>query len=200
MSVEAEYVTKAKDPAGNCPGGSYAVSYLPSATWSFTSCATGASVSGGIAPWEEYMNEMCFKKCATFKYMVMTSTNDGSYMCSCGNTLTAGTPATCDKGVSQLYATGATPSGVARRNKIARDRALRNAKRSLCPESLTACIIPGTDSFECLDTSSELSSCGGCTAGVFGDAEPSLGVDCTTLAGIAPSAVSCEAGQCVFTV
>ncbi|EJT49120.1 delayed-type hypersensitivity antigen - related protein [Trichosporon asahii var. asahii CBS 2479] len=201
LEPEAEYVTKAKDPAGNCLPGSYAVSYLPSAPWSFTSCATGSTVSGGPPPFESYQNSKCFKDCAAYKHMSMVSTEDGSYMCTCGNTLVAGTPATCDRGVAQLYTTGATASGVARRNKIAREAARRNAKRTLCPDFQTACIIPGTDSFECLDTGMELTSCGGCSDGVFDpplDAEFTAGVDCTALPGVAAGAVSCESGQCVI--
>ena len=55
--------------------------------------------------------------------------------------------------------------------------------------SHTECPIPGLEgSSECVDTQSNIESCGGCTnAG---------GVDCTAIKGI--GAVACRAGSCVI--
>ncbi|KAG7561961.1 hypothetical protein FFLO_02601 [Filobasidium floriforme] len=62
-----------------------------------------------------------------------------------------------------------------------------------CPGRLQACSVNGTASldhswsYECIDTQSELESCGGC-------ASTGEGVDCTALPGV--RAVTCNAGQC----
>lgn len=65
----------------------------------------------------------------------------------------------------------------------ARARARRNL--SLCPESHTAC--PVGNGFECIDTTSNIEQCGGCS----GD---SSSVDCSALEGVA--AVGCVDGRC----
>jgi len=62
----------------------------------------------------------------------------------------------------------------------------------LCPTGLDACPIPGssglTGDFECLDTTNELESCGGC-------ASLGQGQDCTNIKGAWN--VGCERGTCV---
>lgn len=143
----------------------------------------------------------CFTSCADYKYLMMTSNNDGLYSCQCGTTLTPGSTQTCARNVQQLYQNDdPTASGVARRSKIARELARRQAQQTLCPASQSACVIPGTESFECLDTQNELEACGGCVSGVFGAvagaAELAVGVDCSALPGVAVGGVSCVRGQC----
>ncbi|KAM5536182.1 hypothetical protein V8D89_010081 [Ganoderma adspersum] len=63
---------------------------------------------------------------------------------------------------------------------------------SLCPNDMTACPIAGlkglTDDWECLDTTSELQSCGGC-------ASTGAGQDCTAIEGAWN--VGCNVGKCV---
>jgi hypothetical protein len=63
-----------------------------------------------------------------------------------------------------------------------------NRNGTLCPATLAACPIEGSDGlFECLDTSSDLQSCGGC---------PGLGhgSDCTILPGA--RWMGCNSGVC----
>ena len=65
----------------------------------------------------------------------------------------------------------------------ARARARRSesllARRNLCPSvDHQACRVEGTNSFECIDTTSSLESCGGCLS-------DGTGVDCTSLPGAA---------------
>ncbi|KAF8147746.1 hypothetical protein K438DRAFT_1625980 [Mycena galopus ATCC 62051] len=77
------------------------------------------------------------------------------------------------------------------------------AKRDLsgpqdCSAGQTACPIPGrgAKSWECIDTQSELESCGGC---IYSDDLPRSsphGKDCTAIPGV--SDVSCVKGQCVI--
>ncbi|KAK7028331.1 hypothetical protein R3P38DRAFT_2935449 [Favolaschia claudopus] len=74
------------------------------------------------------------------------------------------------------------------------------AKRELvhdCRDGFTACRIPGgsAKSYECIDTRTELESCGGCLYGTLIKGHSLLGEDCTTIPGV--SDVSCIKGQCV---
>ncbi|WVF72440.1 hypothetical protein IAT40_007255 [Kwoniella sp. CBS 6097] len=72
----------------------------------------------------------------------------------------------------------------------------------LCPADLTACKVLGGDdlSFECIDVTSELESCGGCLHGDFGaDAVQSPrqeGLDCLALPGVASASGTCDGGKC----
>ncbi|KAI0348169.1 hypothetical protein BDW22DRAFT_61052 [Trametopsis cervina] len=68
-------------------------------------------------------------------------------------------------------------------------------QRQLCPPGLTACGIYGftsTDAWECINTKSDLESCGGCAVGL--GRTPALGVDCTAIPGVMD--VSCISGSC----
>ncbi|GAA5857591.1 hypothetical protein JCM8547_004285 [Rhodosporidiobolus lusitaniae] len=61
--------------------------------------------------------------------------------------------------------------------------------RLLCPVGETACpIFPRMGTYECLDTNSELESCGGCLS--KGDGE-----DCTAIKGA--QGVTCQSGSCI---
>ncbi|KAI0735171.1 hypothetical protein C8Q76DRAFT_791743 [Earliella scabrosa] len=71
-------------------------------------------------------------------------------------------------------------------------RAHKARNVSLCPNSMEACPIAGltglTDDWECLDTRTELQSCGGC-------ASTGAGEDCTAIPGAWN--VGCNEGKCV---
>ncbi|GFZ45770.1 hypothetical protein JCM24511_03500 [Saitozyma sp. JCM 24511] len=60
-----------------------------------------------------------------------------------------------------------------------------------CNPGLTACLVPGgrANRYECLDTTSTLDSCGGCTS-------QGQGADCTALEGA--SDVQCLQGKCLI--
>ncbi|ODN92099.1 hypothetical protein L198_05771 [Cryptococcus wingfieldii CBS 7118] len=64
-----------------------------------------------------------------------------------------------------------------------------NSAGVLCPKGLAACPIPGAalDQYECLDSTSELQSCGGC-------ASLGSGQDCTALPGA--RWMGCNSGAC----
>ncbi|KAK1921007.1 hypothetical protein DB88DRAFT_118340 [Papiliotrema laurentii] len=63
-----------------------------------------------------------------------------------------------------------------------------NKGGELCPETMAACPIPGrANDYECLDTQSDLQSCGGC-------ASLQHGVDCTAIAGA--RWMGCNEGKC----
>ncbi|PPQ64416.1 hypothetical protein CVT26_002123 [Gymnopilus dilepis] len=69
-------------------------------------------------------------------------------------------------------------------------RSHKSRVASPCPAGLDACPIPGalTNDYECLDTSSELESCGGC-------ASLGQGQDCTAISNAWN--VGCDRGSCV---
>ncbi|KAL1409142.1 hypothetical protein Q8F55_005971 [Vanrija albida] len=68
----------------------------------------------------------------------------------------------------------AEPSGAPGRRRRARAELERQkllASSPDCPAGVQACsVFPGADGYECLDTQSELESCGGCRFGVHGAA------------------------------
>ncbi|ORY35056.1 hypothetical protein BCR39DRAFT_146038 [Naematelia encephala] len=79
-------------------------------------------------------------------------------------------------------------SGIARRR--------RSLDSFICDNGLTACAIPGTDvwtgqNFECIDTQSNIESCGACADPIPG--RPT-GQDCTAIPHT--SWVGCQAGSC----
>jgi len=72
-------------------------------------------------------------------------------------------------------------------------------KRAVCDAGFTACGVYNRlakglrDPYECIDATSDLESCGGCSIPLHENSP--VGVDCTSLPGI--SDVSCIAGSCV---
>jgi len=77
-----------------------------------------------------------------------------------------------------------------------RKRALP-AEEAVCPFGLKKCGVVSSSTshvgFECLDTVSNLESCGGCLYSYTGKRD--IGVDCTAIEGV--SDVRCIAGSCV---
>ncbi|KAF8151730.1 hypothetical protein B0H34DRAFT_678288 [Crassisporium funariophilum] len=84
----------------------------------------------------------------------------------------------------------ACPSGYVKRE-------LSAPKDKRCPKGLTACAILGRNlkSWECVDTQSDLESCGGCMLSLHPNFPETDGVDCTAITGV--SDVSCGQGQCI---
>ncbi|KDQ30783.1 hypothetical protein PLEOSDRAFT_1088534 [Pleurotus ostreatus PC15] len=72
-----------------------------------------------------------------------------------------------------------------------RSTSMKSRSDSLCPQGLDACRIGGLGSreYECIDASTDLESCGGCTS-------TGQGQDCTAIRGAWN--VGCEAGQCAI--
>ncbi|OCF40599.1 hypothetical protein I317_05609 [Kwoniella heveanensis CBS 569] len=129
----------------------------------------------------------------------------GTYLCQCGpdytvDDTTAG-PYNCQSGVFFAYThpAAAAASDLARRNLRARLDQLRLDSQKLCPGQMKACKLEDTsDTYECVDTSSELESCGGCLFGEYGkDASNStIGTDCSTLHGVSLGAATCRDTVC----
>lgn len=77
-------------------------------------------------------------------------------------------------------------------------RSSRFIKRKfLCPGGQTACTVPGrgATSWECIDTKSDLESCGGCVLSAFNPPGQQQGRDCTDIPGVFD--VSCVEGHCI---
>jgi len=73
--------------------------------------------------------------------------------------------------------------------------ALAGDKR--CPQGLSVCGVLGrsTNAWDCVDTQSDLESCGGCAIPLRGNGPHGDGEDCTSLPGV--SDVSCIRGECM---
>ncbi|WWC90260.1 uncharacterized protein L201_005193 [Kwoniella dendrophila CBS 6074] len=91
-----------------------------------------------------------------------------------------------------------------KRNKEKRERQLslrldinggKDRNDKFCPKGLKPCPISKDDlygDYECIDTTSELESCGGCIHG-----RHTRGIDCTAMPGVLPGFVTCSDGKCV---
>ncbi|RDX45574.1 hypothetical protein OH76DRAFT_1407968 [Lentinus brumalis] len=123
---------------------------------------------------------------------------------SCGNgfsTVPATNPSTCacvapGAVCNGVCTTSSCPSSVVTATRRRYMNSLR--KRAMCPEGTTACGVYErrgalSTPWECIDTMSDLESCGGCINPL--DAFSTRGVDCTAIPGVID--VSCVSGACV---
>jgi len=99
---------------------------------------------------------------------------------------------TCCEPTKTTPIPSSTPSAKAGSNNWHK-RQLKSRANKLCPNDMEACAIGGltglTGDYECLDTTTELTSCGGC-------ASTGAGVDCTAIDGVWN--VGCEQGHCAI--
>ncbi|BEJ14097.1 hypothetical protein CspHIS471_0312710 [Cutaneotrichosporon sp. HIS471] len=196
----SQHATAGSNSAGNCPGGTYQVNYLgpPANVLDFTGCTTGGIPgSGSPGAFTTPNADQCFTTCQTYKYLILIPSSGPSFSCQCANFLTPGSAATCNVGVQNIYNNAAmAPSGGARkrRNQEMQKRIAEN--NSPCPHGTEACLIPGSvHAWECVDTSTDLESCGGCVTAVFDQPHRNAtGVDCTI--GAAVGGASCSRGIC----
>lgn len=171
-------------------------------------CFSTVTLSGTTTSTSSINNpEACFTKCLDWKYATFTPVGaSGTYSCTCGTVATTGASATCGVNVPILYNNALAVTGaMSRRRRQAAAIAARNAKN--CPASYSECLVNAATpttlaSFECIDTQTELESCGGCVNGVYTGQDTasnitSSGVDCTAIPGVSFGSVSCVRGQCV---
>ncbi|WOO85384.1 Protein priA [Vanrija pseudolonga] len=140
------------------------------------------------------------------------------HKCICALGPVEGTPAQCEDynggekfTMSYLYAVqinDVIPSAAPNRRREAqrKKQEMLHAKlHAHCPVGYTPCRIAlNGDSYECIDTDTELESCGGC---LFGEharrpelrAREAMGRDCTSVMGVVSEAASCRRGTCVTT-
>ncbi|WRT69261.1 uncharacterized protein IL334_006245 [Kwoniella shivajii] len=149
----------------------------------------------------------CFDRCAGYSYdqvAFQPSTTVGQFYCVCAqNRLTdvdsTASQANCGVGAFFVYAEGpeSTASQVDRRRLRERLRLAKKGVVEYCPTGMKACNVQGYDSYECINTASELEACGGCMDGEYkSQSNTTTGVDCTTLPGIAFGAVTCYNSKC----
>ncbi|GFZ49555.1 hypothetical protein JCM24511_07675 [Saitozyma sp. JCM 24511] len=152
--------------------------------------------------------EQCFQNCQAYTQAAVSQTATG-FDCFCAATQFSFTGANWQpwetNGSSIQFwshpiGSQVGQSGWVRRQLRERLEMERSQKAmAVCPDSLTACIVPGAEqSFECIDPQSELESCGGCINGYFnGNSNSTEAVDCSALPGVALGGVTCASGQCV---
>ncbi|KAL1413824.1 hypothetical protein Q8F55_001608 [Vanrija albida] len=148
---------------------------------------------------------------------ILVGRSGGSYTCACSNTAPSGATVNCGDEIGSI-AHGLPPlagwweksyaftnfqqtvaSGGTRRRRAEQMRLAAQAK-TLCPGGRSACRVPGSNDYECIDTTSELESCGGCAYGDFvGNGTLATGTDCTAIPGVVRGGVSCFRGDCVVT-
>ncbi|WWD06448.1 hypothetical protein V865_004538 [Kwoniella europaea PYCC6329] len=186
-------------------GDSYG-SYLTRPTHEFTGCYDLTDPSSPAA-FPVNSPEDCLSTCPTstsdLRYTVIQVDQSKNWSCRCITDVSDILPfpetvlINCDIGAYFIhkYISTVTPSQAVRKRQHQR-RILSGGKKEgdLCPVGLEACPVlrdSQEGDYECVDTTLELESCGGC---VFGSDKS--GVDCTTLPGISPAAVLCSQGEC----
>ncbi|WVW84445.1 hypothetical protein I302_106479 [Kwoniella bestiolae CBS 10118] len=170
--------------------------------YTFTNCYSLPSPSQADLSTPQDSFQACWDACNTYP-VAMLSPSGSSYTCSCfiSGSDGGGIPDTC--GNTNVYfayshTAASTPSLVdRRRRRLDRLRRDQMVLERFCPGGFEACNVPGSeDSFECIDVSSELESCGGCLYGTYGNSTASTGVDCSILPGAAFGSSTCASGQC----
>ncbi|WVW79140.1 hypothetical protein I302_101106 [Kwoniella bestiolae CBS 10118] len=199
-----------EDGSASCYSNQAAV-YATDSSYNFQSCVLQNSLyDPEIGPPEDAFipglvdtPEECLFACRPYELAsFQPDPMANQYNCLCGskNEFNTESTSTCQPNAIFLYthtANTVVSSQFAKRQMKERLIRLQNERNALCPKPLTACKVNGVaDSFECIDTLSELESCGGCANGNFNANETSFGVDCTQLIGVAPGAVTCSQGKC----
>nr|XP_031862708.1 uncharacterized protein CI109_001719 [Kwoniella shandongensis]KAA5529780.1 hypothetical protein CI109_001719 [Kwoniella shandongensis] len=204
--VENTYLD-AVDSTGTCPnnpslpnGSTFTVNKI-NTDFTFAGCSINAVPTNPVISVSPDINT-CFVTCAPYPFFTANprpATNDFECVCTTAYDST-GTNDNC--GPDTLFGFQHVPqaSGIAKRRLRARlNLAKEEEAKLLCPRGTTACVVPSSeDAYECVDTRSELESCGGCLYGTFGDNanNATVGVDCSTLPGAAMGASTCLLGSC----
>ncbi|WVQ86968.1 hypothetical protein IAS59_000688 [Cryptococcus gattii] len=224
---EANYISAVNyvAPSGSstdCIAIVQAASYATSSTFSYNNCyAPTGLVSAlintvtGVLGTTVSSPRACFELCASTSaayytpYLLGGNTLSPRYGCSCGDeTTVSGSPSYCGLGSFYAYShpAAAAASGLSRR-KHANERIQAQRRSEMirerqwdCPTGMNACNVNGVvNSWECVDSTSDIESCGGCTYGDYNpsrNSSESTGVDCTALPGVLRGSVTCSNGQC----
>lgn len=179
-------------------------------TFGTSPCRSFANVNYAASAYTQVAGPVsCHRQCRSnrFAYFWGDTANGNVWRCACSNDVRVSqTQAfTCAAGSVFVFEHSPLAQASALDRKKKRDDLLvaEQALVSLCPGGMAACTVPGIDgAYECLDTSSELESCGGCLHGQLysnGTLDYSgPGSDCTA-AGAAMGAATCINGQCQVT-
>ncbi|WVF72451.1 hypothetical protein IAT40_007266 [Kwoniella sp. CBS 6097] len=181
----------------------------PPSSWTWAGCWYLAPTDD----WTPLANlSDCLASCIAYPYAYGRYDSNATISCLCSASQPPfDLPLDCGYGDPFWYTHPAVPSGFAKRQikeKMRREQQLALGL-GLCPKGRTACKVSGSNGlsmgFECIDIDYEFESCGGCVHGEFLPGETdsgsedskSSGVDCSTVAAIAPGGVTCTRGQCL---
>ncbi|WWC91426.1 uncharacterized protein L201_006372 [Kwoniella dendrophila CBS 6074] len=153
--------------------------------------------------------EICFQACTDYSmssYQLKGDADGATMYCWCGpqSAYSNKYRAACDYNIYAVFehiqSTVVNSVFAKRQMKERLIKEINGKRKALCPGSLTACNVDEfRDSFECIDTTQELESCGGCSLGQFNqnpNLNATVGVDCTSLPGIPRGAVTCSDSKC----
>ncbi|WVR09586.1 hypothetical protein IAU60_006656 [Kwoniella sp. DSM 27419] len=182
--------------ADNCANPADYDSRLISTSFHLVGCYSTAPTTGLTSTTKSGPNG-CLTSCSkTTQAGFYLGSDPNVYGCFCG----AGqytNQVQCGPGAYFVYqhSLSDASAGLARRRR--EERYNREQKKfQPCPQGWTACVVPGfsVDTYECIDTSSDLESCGGCLAGTYHVRDAPVGEDCSRGAAIGHS--TCVNGQC----
>ncbi|WVW83329.1 hypothetical protein I302_105348 [Kwoniella bestiolae CBS 10118] len=155
----------------------------------------------------------CFELCSTWRYAVTNfASAQSTAHCRCAdNDQTWVNQPVNDCNAPEIWvpyrqiSVPTNSAAVVKKKRDAQHRLKMEEPTLRCPQGMKACQVTKNDdhAYECIDTSHELESCGGCIHGEidieFGSSSSKspLGLDCTALTGITPSGVACYNSQCV---
>ncbi|OCF44682.1 hypothetical protein I317_01371 [Kwoniella heveanensis CBS 569] len=148
------------------------VDYLgPPAGWEWYYCFDFLS-QGPANPFPVSSLPQCLSACAAYPnaYFLWEDRED-HYTCACYQRGPPFTDYDCGVGKAMHYyhTPSPTDSAAVRRKQRAAEEAQKEMSRDfeICPAGFRACRVPEENqiSYECIDTSSELESCGGCLFG-----------------------------------
>ncbi|WVW79566.1 hypothetical protein I302_101535 [Kwoniella bestiolae CBS 10118] len=185
---------------GGCSSDDYYQVYSRVTSFNFQGCAENMITDE--APPDVATLEECFAACANKgSAMFLPYYNENILQCRCNSdyTIEGETPKTCGPTVwfTYTHSPDASASGLSRRILRERSSIIRRESQTFCPKGAKACSIPGRGSYECIDTSSELESCGGCMSGEYhSSSNVTIGTDCSSLPGVARGAITCYNSQC----
>ncbi|OCF30739.1 hypothetical protein I316_07625 [Kwoniella heveanensis BCC8398] len=195
---------EATDSSGACAVGQASAWYLGTG-FGFNACSTVTTSSGDTYTYFVSNAQGCFESCAENGAAQFTRSGS-AYICICGASFALGPATNCPAAQTSrgLYVYSQTvdtePSAdLSRRRLKERLRLARALNHQYCPVGLTACLVgDDKEAFECIDTKSDLESCGGCTIGLYGATlnGTATGQNCENLKGVAMGAVTCNRGQC----
>ncbi|ORX36703.1 hypothetical protein BD324DRAFT_681473 [Kockovaella imperatae] len=179
-------------------------------TFTYQFCAHNvggtSSFSGTVSTIED-----CFSSCGPYTWASWI--NNGGTFCGCwaDSAPSFTNDQTCTYPVYKHTAGSTDASGIYRKRDAAPKRMLAGSNGVSCPGNLLPCLVAPTsdpsweDSYECLDTVSDLEACGGCPYGLHPAASPFIGSavdfgqDCSAIPGVALGGVTCAASSCVVT-
>ncbi|WVQ83951.1 hypothetical protein IAT38_006096 [Cryptococcus sp. DSM 104549] len=217
----ANYLLPSTSITTACTAAVQASIFSVSSTFSYTGCYAAAGlVSGvintatGVLGTTVTSPDACFALCksttaAYFAPYLFSTSLTPRYGCACGDeTTVSGIPTVCGQGYFYAYShpADAAASSLPRKKRnyeriMAQKRSEMIKERAWdCPTGMRACNVEGVaGSWECVDPTSDLESCGGCTFGDFhagSNSSVATGFDCTAIPGVLRGSVTCSDGRC----